>query len=592
MGANCTRADCAVIGLWYDCACANHLGPAGISASRDRDWEPTEFLPTQELEVQLVCDKFAIRKIATQGARSDWRRKYVLGRELGAGQTAIVFEAFAVAPSVEESLGAWPVAAGRLPESPLDQKLDNYGSTAAQAAGLAAAQVAAHAAVQAVAQRRNAVPTIGRRVALKRFNTAGTTMFQHELQAFSAVGTHPHILRLLESYEGGNGEDILVLEHCDGGDLYELYAANHGCCMLEACVIQLLRQLLLALQHLMDRGVEHRDIKPENLLLYYGSPKDTAAIPHLKLADFGWAVVLRTMQHSAPVPLEGVGSLWYAPPELNPPAEGVQKVKSVPSPGRSDMWSVGIITYLLLIGHSPFNLALRIADPAVQEAEVIRLAGMGKFNTSTRPWACLSEEARHFVGLLIQPDPARRLTPAEAWNHPFVARSHNGSADALGAQPYPSSQVFGPDRTERWGQLDGLQRLSWMAIARAIAEPEMVDIPVLETFINQQSMGSTLYLEQLAVELAAVASTSWFQPKSAWADVLLLAFNYLDGDTDGVLGVGDLAHHLVGEEARECAEAWVSKWRLPYEGTHRSSCHGLCFIEFHRALLMAQLGQQ
>jgi len=572
MGASCHRWDCTAVGddkaqsyLWYDCAGQAPSRQGTSASSRERDWDEAELVAAHELEtqVQLACDRFAVSK-SSRGApgrgSAEWRRRYVLGRELGAGQTATVFEAFAVGPVVEEVADAGASQPGCKADA------DACGP----GAGYCRAAPSLH--------RRAG----GRRVALKRFYNSGTLMFEQELLALTTVGVHPHVLRLLESYRGGGEEDVLVLEHCDGGDVYELYAANNGCCMLEAFVLQLVRQLLLAIEHLVERGVEHRDVKPENLLLY-GSAIDGMAVPQLKLADFGWAVVVEPGKRQPEVPVEGVGSLWYAPPELNPPVEGMDiSAEQGPPSGRSDMWSVGIITYLLLIGHSPFNPALRINDPAARENEVIRLAALGKINTSTRPWACLSDEARSFLCALIQPDPMKRLSPMEAWAHPFLARGQDVCADG---RAVPPAQLAQPDRCERWRCLDGFQRLSWLAFARAIAEPEMVEIPVIQLFVNQQGMGSTMYLDQLAVELALAAGPQWFHPRAAFGDILVLAFHYLDCDSDGLLGVNDLMQHVIGEDAKVSANRWVCKWR---HGCHESlpmqAARGLDLADFRRAL--------
>mmetsp|Transcript_135160 Transcript_135160/g.420056 ORF Transcript_135160/g.420056 Transcript_135160/m.420056 type:complete len:642 (+) Transcript_135160:56-1981(+) len=578
MGASCNRWDCAGLGerpqssLWYDCAGQPQSKQGSSSPSRERDWDPAELLTSPEIEVQLVCDRFAIHKpVSGASARgrdtSDWRRRYVLGRELGAGQTATVFEAFTVGLAAEEACSLNGSQLGCTPA---------YSATD-QSAGRC------HAATGV--QRRAG----GRRVALKRFHTAGTVMFQQELRALTAVGIHPHVLRLLESYQGGDDEDVLVLEHCDGGDVYELYAANNGCRMLEVFVLQLVQQLLLAIGHLVEQGVEHRDVKPENLLLY-GSSMDSMAVPQLKLADFGWAVVVEPGKGHPAVPPEGVGSLWYAPPELNPPVEGVDLAPSGVAPGgSSDMWSIGIITYLLLVGHSPFNPALRVADPVARENEVIRLAALGLINTGTRPWACLSDEARAFICALVQPDPRKRLSPAEAWSHPFLARCQHAYGDVGPSYAVPPPLLLEGDRCERWRCLDGLQRLGWLAFARAVAEPEAAEVPIVRLFVNQQSLGSAMYLDQLAVELALAAVPSWFQPQAAFADVFVLAFNYLDCDADGILGACDLVQHVVGEallqDAKVSAERWVSRW-------HRGCCdalparamRGLDFPDFRKAL--------
>eukprot|EP00438_Fugacium_kawagutii_P033586 Skav205236 [mRNA] locus=scaffold1794:196515:207055:+ [translate_table: standard] len=122
--------------------------------------------------------------------------------------------------------------------------------------------------------------------------------------------------------------------------------------MLETFVSQIMRQVVLALAHLVERGIEHRDVKPENLLLYnIADASRNQQAPLIKLADFGWAAVVDRSGGPPPaIPPEGVGSLWYAPPELNPPVKGSEIVMDELQGGKSDMWSVGVITYLLLTG--------------------------------------------------------------------------------------------------------------------------------------------------------------------------------------------------------------------------------------------------
>lgn len=409
-------------------------------------------------------------------------------------------------------------------------------------------------------------------------------MFKTELRALLIAGVHPHILRLIESFEDGSEELVLVLEFCDGGDLYELYASNNGCSMVEGFVIQLIRQLLLALMHLVERRVEHRDVKPENLLLY-GASTDHLAVPQLKLADFGWAQEVMPDMPPAELPLEGVGSLWYAPPELNPPCEGVEQ-KGIKSPflASHDMWSVGVITYLLLVGHSPFNSALYLADEEARAERVMRLAAAGRINTSSRPWPTLSGDAKSFIIALIQPDPAHRMSPAEAWEHPWLSKWRGDVAIGLGVEQVSSPGHLGR-RGQQWQNLDGLQRLFWLALARAATEPELFEVPALQAAVcgRRHSRVST-YIEELASELAMVSAPSWFAPHSPWADVLRLAFEYLDKDSDGFLGQEDIMQHLVGDDAKEAAAFWLFKWRRTRDGMLRCTAGGLGFTDFCGAL--------
>eukprot|EP00930_Biecheleria_cincta_P036418 TRINITY_DN24989_c0_g1_i1.p1 TRINITY_DN24989_c0_g1~~TRINITY_DN24989_c0_g1_i1.p1 ORF type:complete len:656 (-),score=86.87 TRINITY_DN24989_c0_g1_i1:93-2024(-) len=587
MGASCARVDCVVTveectrqaqsfgssrpkAFWQHCAGSQSYSP-GANSPRNSGFEDAASLSKgQELEAeaQLSFDQFAVHHCSSGssgGPISSWRRRYILGRELGTGQTATVFEAFATAPGIKENDESWYMRSPRADElSGQWPGGDSSGSSPS----------------------RPSSGTPGRRVALKRFHQEGTMIFKQELKALLAVGVHPHVVRLLESFEASGEDDVIVLEHCDGGDVYELYATNNGCCMLESFVRQLIRQLLLALQHLQERCIEHRDVKPENLLLFTTS-MNGKSVPFLKLADFGWATIVNKLEPEPALPPEGVGSLWYAPPELNPPVKGMEIFVDEFQLGKSDIWSVGIITYLLLIGHSPFNVALRVKDPVAREAEVMRLAALGDVNTSSKVWkSILSEEARSFVLALIRPDPAKRLSPAEALGHPFMTMlSPEEQVDAgIHGQiepPFPTD-----NEGSKWQRLDSLQKLCWLALARAATEPELVEVSLLQAFVHDQGSGSAGYLERLAAKLVAVSSPSWFHPQAAWGDMLYLAFLYLDRNGDGFLSVDDLMVHFAGgTHGRELADLCIFKWRSNgQQALPLGASHSLSLADFRRVL--------
>lgn len=413
-------------------------------------------------------------------------------------------------------------------------------------------------------------------------------MFKNELKALVAAGVHPHIVRLLESFEGGSQEDVMVLEYCSGGDIYELYASSNGCCMLEAFVSQIMRQVVLALQHLVACGIEHRDVKPENLLLYgVSDATQNEQVPLIKLADFGWAAIVENGGPPPSIPPEGVGSLWYAPPELNPPVRGAEIVIDELQGGKSDMWSVGIITYLLLTGHSPFHLALGVADTSKREEEVMRLAAHGQLNMTTKAWNTeLSQFAKDFILALIKPDPAKRLGPSDALQHAFIAAS-SAQFPECGGFRFCSLGIEDP--LLRWNALDSFQRLCWLAIARAFTEPELVELSSVKDFVRHDGGTCTGYVERLAAQLVCVASSSIvLTSQASWSDVLYLAFLYLDVDCDGFLGADDLSVHLPGAyRIREISQACISKWRTRPQVLSMGASNFLTYTDFRQAVIAA-----
>lgn len=463
-------------------------------------------------------------------ARGGWRSMYALGPMLGDGVSAKVYEAEALTPGVQntpDGLGAvvWGNCGGKPP---------------------------------CLTER-------GRRVAIKRFHRVGSRTFKKELAALQRVGVHPHVLRLLESYEGCDNEDVLVLEYCDGSTVYDLYAREHPHGGLpERLIVRLIRQLLLALEHLNNCGVEHQDVKPENMMLHDVSLSNCQA--ELKLGDFGWAMVVPPHGMAGATiykpPTTGAGSLWYAPPELNPPVQGIPQdaeavvdVHGNPLRGRSDMWSVGVVLYLLLVGHNPFNAALKQPTQDAVDAEVLRLAALGHFNRHSEKWKKLNTDTRDFILALLQVRARMRPGASEALHHPYFTRRLAKSVEASVFFHGPVSNWA--DRDASWAQLDGLQRLGWVAIARAVAEPELDHQAISAAMEGMRAVASEVhkhgdhanareatYLFQLARELGTAPVGQWLQDRNAWSEVLRLAFSYLDVDGDGVLSPRDLASHL------------------------------------------------
>lgn len=531
-----------------------------------------------------------------------------------------------------------------------------------------------------------------RRIALKQFRKVARPAFLMELAALKRIDVHPNVVRLLESFPGGRKdvpENSLAYEYCEGLSLGDALALAHGRGSLLPAVLvaRLFRQLLQALEHIGLCGIEHQDVKPDNCLLYrVDLPKSRAG---LKLADFGWATVGPWRENQA-LPKGGIGSLWYAPPELNPPlkepeasgdaaqsksASATRSTRatatrtdpdsgrsSVPPAvggdavfaaaetpevleilqahiadhcaakhatagvgeppdvirfqqpgvptslavgdapcrpsvecqggrrenplaghssgasargrellrqpiGRSDMWSAGCVLYLLLTGRNAFHAANRVQSsgmPAL-EAEVMRLVAAAEFDTSSAAWKKLSGSARSLIGAMLRVRAEDRPSPTQALKHDWLREV---LLDEMDETVDGSASMRGPPfaaKEERWRRLDGFQRLAWLAVARAAAEPELslavVDAAAAAALRAGSCCGRVEgcgYLWHLAVEMVACAPGAWLAKVGALPDILRLAFSYIDVDSDGTLSERDLAAHVQADP--EVAEAQVKEW--------------------------------
>ncbi|XP_077364272.1 triple functional domain protein isoform X1 [Festucalex cinctus] len=211
---------------------------------------------------------------------------------------------------------------------------------------------------------------------------------------------HPNIVNLVDTYETPNSY-ILVLEMADQGRLLD-YIISWGN-LTEEKVACYLRDLLDALHYLHNSRIAHLDVKPENLLVVHGS----GGQPSVKLTDLGDAVQLGGAPYVHPL----LGSPEFASPEL---------VLGEPVSPTSDMWSVGVVAYVLLSGASPF------LDESAEETclNICRL----DFSFPKDYFHGVSQAARDFVRLLLRTEPAGRppsgLCLQEAWLRRGAADDH------------------------------------------------------------------------------------------------------------------------------------------------------------------------
>lgn len=202
---------------------------------------------------------------------------------------------------------------------------------------------------------------------------------------------HPNIIRLYECFE--TKEKIYMqMEYVDGGELFDriVNLGYYG----EDDAREIAKNILSAVAYLHQHNIVHRDLKPENLLM---ASKDEKA--PVKLADFG----LSTVADNDQMLKTSCGTLTYVAPEI---LKGEKYGKPV------DLWSTGVITYILLSGYPPFY--------GKDDAALLDVTLSGRFQYHSPDWDSISDSAKDFIKKLIEVDPEKRSTAAQALQHPWI----------------------------------------------------------------------------------------------------------------------------------------------------------------------------
>jgi len=240
---------------------------------------------------------------------------------------------------------------------------------------------------------------------------------------------HPNIVQLAKVLESPTTCN-LFMERCDGGELFTLLEgmefSDDGVRSLvtsegaepqeftEANVVHIIHQILSAVNHCHERHIVHRDLKLENVLLV--NPWVDGG-RHVKVADFGFAKVLREGEHL----ISACGSPHYAAPEVI-----LAKESGVGYRFECDMWAVGVICYTLLCCQYPFD--------GDSDLEVIKKVQKGVFDFPDH--VKVSEDAEDFIRKLVCLKTDERYTSSQALDHPWINRliaEGETSADSMRA---------------------------------------------------------------------------------------------------------------------------------------------------------------
>jgi serine/threonine protein kinase len=228
--------------------------------------------------------------------------------------------------------------------------------------------------------------------------TIPRSSLDNEIELLKTI-SHPNIVQLYESMED-NSTIYLVMELIKGCDLYDI--SDILGTLRPTSVSALILQLLSALNYLHSRGIVHHDIKPENIILDY--QKNT-----VKLTDFGSAKMVNRTDEGAVG-----GTLNYMAPEVLMNMRGARNVCATPV----DVWSIGIITYMLISGLHPF-------DSGKTTQNIINRIIKGKYEFPSPIWDKVPKECKDFIKRCLVFDPKKRATVSELLKHPFVTKQSN-----------------------------------------------------------------------------------------------------------------------------------------------------------------------
>jgi calcium-dependent protein kinase len=210
---------------------------------------------------------------------------------------------------------------------------------------------------------------------------------------------HPNIIKMYEFFEDEK-RYYLVTEICKGGELFDEILQRGKFSERDAAV--LMKQVLQCINYCHQNHIIHRDLKPENILLEQNKEFD-----QIKIIDFGTSLVFdpsRTLD-------EKLGTPYYIAPE----------VLNKNYDNKCDIWSCGVITYILLSGMPPFN--------GQSDQEIMKKVRQGSFSFEDKAWSQISDKCKDFITKLLTYNKDERPDAQQMLAHPWLTELAQLSVD-------------------------------------------------------------------------------------------------------------------------------------------------------------------
>jgi serine/threonine protein kinase len=330
---------------------------------------------------------------------------------------------------------------------------------------------------------------------LSGLNASAKQQLESEVDVFLAMD-HPHVARLFDVYES-NDMLHLVMECMTGGELFDRVQEKKR--FREEDAAEAVRQMLRSISYLHSKGIVHRDLKLENFLY------DQKGSDHLKLIDFGFSKVWdpnTKLSHSC-------GTLSYVAPEV------LRKSYT----NQCDLWSLGVITFILLAGYMPFS---------GQEKTMADNIARGVYTMKPERWKTISNEATEFVKSLMTVDPNKRLTAERALQHPWVE----------GKATYKEAEIDQDivSALQQFGQASKFRRAALSMMAWSLSNEERAQVRDYFVAMDQNKQG-TITLG----ELKRVMMDKYHLPEGETMEI----FNALDSNNDETIHYSDFLAAMV-----------------------------------------------
>ncbi|KAJ8449468.1 hypothetical protein Cgig2_002265 [Carnegiea gigantea] len=316
---------------------------------------------------------------------------------------------------------------------------------------------------------------------------------RREVEIMKHLPKHPNIVTLKDTYEDDEAVHI-VMELCEGGELFDrIVARGH---YTERAAAAVTKTIVEVVQICHRHGVMHRDLKPENFL--FANKKENSA---LKAIDFGLSIFFKPGERFTEI----VGSPYYMAPEVLKRNYGPEV----------DVWSAGVILYILLCGVPPFW--------AETEQGVAQAIIRSVIDFKRDPWPKVSDNAKDLVKRMLDPDPKRRLTAQEVLDHPWLQNIKKAPNVSLGETVKA--------RLKQFSMMNKLKKKALKVIAEHLSVEEVAGIKEAFDMMDAGKKGK-IHMEELKAGLHKLGH------QIADADLQIL-MEAADVDGDGTLNYGE-----------------------------------------------------